>query len=352
MTPELSEPDVLASPGARRLVARAAKTNDAARALVVASESVATTTSVVKDVEAALGERLALTHVGIGQHAPHASIEAATAAAQRAGADLLVSIGGGSVIDATKFVAHALSDGFSRPLPTHVAIPTTLAGAEFTFLAGQTTEEDGKPTKTGMADPRIVPDVALLDPEACAPTPRWLWAATGIRALDHAVEGITSERATPESDARCLTAIHAFKEHLPRSSADGADLEAAQACLEAGHAASAGINLAGSGAGLSHKLGKAIGATWEVPHGVTSAMTLPAVLELEATRQPDRVALVAEALGTDDAARGVRDLVAACGLETRPLSAYGITKDDVPWIAAYALGRRDNEVERLVRGLL
>ena len=112
------------------------------------------------------------------------------------------------------------------------------------------------------------------------------------------------------------------------------------------------INEAGSGAGLSHKLGKAIGATWDIPHGVTSAITLPAVLRFEAQRRPQRVALVAQALGVDDAARGVIDLVERVGLERKALGSFGIRADDVPGIVTYALGREDADVAAVVTALL
>jgi alcohol dehydrogenase len=203
-----------------------------------------------------------------------------------------------------------------------------------------------------MSDPRIVPDVALLDAEACTYTPRWLWAATGIRAVDHAVEGITSSQATDESDERCLDAIELFAEHLPDAVNDEENLEAHTQCLEAGRQASAGINYAASGAGLSHKLGKAIGSTWDVPHGVTSALTLPKVLVYEAERQPERIQRVADALGVADAADGIRQLVADVGIERQPLAEYGIEGTDVPWIVEYAIGKRDDDIEKLTLELL
>ncbi|PSG98232.1 hypothetical protein BRD56_01145 [Thermoplasmatales archaeon SW_10_69_26] len=351
--PSIREPDVLNEPGARERAGWAAEAAERENAFVIASGSVQRETPIVADVEEALEDFHVGTHVGIGQHAPKDNVEKATEAARRADADLLVSVGGGSVLDAAKFVQRELSDGFETEIPAHVAIPTTLSGSEFTILAGWTAEgSDGQPVKTGMSDPRIVPDVALLDGEACTYTPRWLWAATGIRAVDHAVEGITSSQATEESDERCLEAIELFAEHLPEAVDDADDVEAHTQCLEAGRQASAGINYAASGAGLSHKLGKAIGSTWDVPHGVTSALTLPKVLEFEAERQPERVALIEDALGVDDAADAIRQLVADVGIERKPLKEYGIEGTDVPWIVEYALGKRDDDVEQLTLELL
>lgn len=349
----IREPDVLNQPGAREQVDKACQAGQRSRAFVIASGSVERETPIVDDVEAALGEFHAGTHVGIGQHAPQENVEKATEAAEQADADLLVSIGGGSVLDAAKFVQRELSGGFEDPIPAHVAIPTTLSGSEFTLLAGWTTTgADGKPVKTGMSDPRIVPDVALCDAEAASYTPRWLWAATGVRAVDHAVEGITSPQATEESDERCVRALELFDEHLPTAVKNPADTDAHTGCFEAGREASAGINYAGSGAGLSHKLGKALGSTWDVPHGVTSALTLPEVVAFEADRQPERVQLVADALGVEDVREGVLDLIDRVGIERKPLAEYGVEPTDVPWIVEYALGKRDDKVEKMVLDMI
>jgi alcohol dehydrogenase class IV len=353
MSENIREPDVLNESGARERAAWAVEAAESENAFVIASGSVHRETPIVTDVEEALGDTHGGTHVGIGQHAPVENVEKATEAAREAGTDLLVSIGGGSVLDAAKFVQRDLSDGFEGPVPAHVAIPTTLSGSEFTILAGWTKKgSDGKPVKTGMSDPRIVPDVALLDAEACSYTPRWLWAATGIRAVDHAVEGITSSQATDESDERCLRAIELFDEHLPAAVDDNEDLDAHTGCLEAGREASAGINYAGSGGGLSHKLGKALGSTWDVPHGVTSALTLPEVVAFEKDRQPERVALIEEQLGVDDARQWVLDLVEAVDIERKPLEEYGVEPTDVPWIVEYALGKRDSDVEQMVLAMV
>lgn len=345
----IREPDVLNKPGARHEVEKALQAGDRERAFVIASGSVERETPLVSEVEHALGDAHAGTHVGIGQHGPQENVNKAIEGAQQADADVLVSIGGGSVIDAAKFVQREVSNGFEDAIPAHVSVPTTLSGAEFTILAGWTVEgPDGKPVKTGMSDPRIVPDVALLDAEACSFTPRWLWAATGIRAVDHAAEGITSPDADDEVDTRCERALKLFDEHLPPAVEDAKDETAHTQCLEAGREASAGINYAGSGAGLSHKLGKALGSTWDVPHGVTSALTLPVVMAFEEERQPERAQRIADALDAATAQEGVLDLIDRVGIEREPLSEYGIEPTDVPWIVEYALGRRDDKVETMV----
>ncbi len=349
----IREPDVLNRPGARHDVGKAIEGGSRERAFVIASASVERETPLVSDTVAALGDAHVGTHVGIGQHGPRSSVEDAIRKATESEADVLVSIGGGSVIDAAKFVQREMSNGFEGRIPAHVAVPTTLSGAEFTILAGWTVEgSEGRPVKTGMSDPRIVPDVALLDAEACSFTPRWLWAATGIRAVDHAAEGITSPDADDSVDERCVRALELFNAFLPAAVEDAKDQEAHTQCLDAGRDASAGINYAGSGAGLSHKLGKALGSTWDVPHGVTSALTLPVVMAFEEERQPERTALIADALGARSASEGTLGLIERVGIERRPLGEYGIEPTDVPWIVEYALGRRDAKVEGMVLDMI
>src|SRR5215211_3824872 len=151
------------------------------RAFVITGRSLNEKTSLISRVEAMLGGRHAGTFAGIGQHTPGGTVERAAVEAETAAADLLVSVGGGSVIDGTKAVARQLC------YPAQVAVPTTLSGAEWAHRAGVTDEGLGR--KRGFADPQTVPPVVILDPRATVFTPEELWLSTGIRALDHAVEG-------------------------------------------------------------------------------------------------------------------------------------------------------------------
>ncbi len=164
------------------------------RAFVVTGRTLYEKTDLVRRVEGLLGEKHAGTYVGMSEHTPGSAVEEA---AGRAGdADLLVGVGGGSVIDGTKAVAVRLG------YPFQVAVPTTLSGAEWAHRVGVTDEAKGR--KAGFADERAVPPVVILDPQATVFTPERLWLSTGIRALDHAVEGFldTLARAyiSPERD--------------------------------------------------------------------------------------------------------------------------------------------------------
>src|SRR5215217_2607668 len=175
-------------PGSLDQIKEEARAKDLA--FVVTGRSLSEKTDLVRRVEKLLGGKHGGTFSGMGQHTPGSSVEEATRQAR--GSDLLVSVGGGSVVDGTKAVARELG------YPTHVAVPTTLSGAEWAHRVGVTDEESGR--KGGFADPRAVPQVVVLDPETTLFTPEKLWLSTGIRALDHAVEGLLYGGEHPVTD--------------------------------------------------------------------------------------------------------------------------------------------------------
>jgi alcohol dehydrogenase class IV len=265
------------------------------RAWIITGHSLATQTPLIQRAEAVLGARHAGTYAGIRQHAPERDIAEATHAAREGRADLLVSVGGGSPIDATKAVARSLAGG-DGTFPPHIAVPTTLSAAEFSHLAGFT--EEATKTKTGFADVRATPRVVILDPEMTVATPMWLWLASGIRALDHAVETLYSPGDHPVNDVLALQAIRGLFEFLPRSRAEPEDLAVRQQCQLAAWMSYFGPASANAAAGLSHTIGKRIGATYDVPHGVTSCIILPHVMRYKATSDTDasRLAPMARAL--------------------------------------------------------
>jgi alcohol dehydrogenase class IV len=160
------------------------------RPFVITGQTIAEKTRLVDTVEKASGRKLAGLFSGIKQHAPISGIKQAVSEVQRARADSLISLGGGSPIDSTKIAVKELSESFAKPIITHLAIPTTLSAAEFSYSAGMT--DDASKRKTGLRDPRLVPRFIFLDPKITVDTPSWLWACTGIRSLDHAVESVYS----------------------------------------------------------------------------------------------------------------------------------------------------------------
>ena len=258
--------------------------------------------------------------VVIAQHAPMSQIDGSVDEASSARADGIVSFGGGSAIDAAKIISVRLGDG-GRALP-HVAIPTTLSVAELAAGAGFTNEAGDK---AGMRNPMLLVETVIYDAELTLATPMELWLSTGIRALDHAVEGFLADGEHPFNDVMALEAIRRLFESLPRAKASPEDLDVR---TENQLAAWFSFTLPGASAsGLSHTLGKQIGARHGIPHGVTSCLLLPHVIRYLERRMPDRVAMLTAATGPDPAAQ-VEGLIESLGLPQR-IAASGIGEPEL-----------------------
>ena len=307
------------------------------RAFVITGRSLNEKTDLIRRVETSLGGKHAGTFAGIGQHTPGGSVEKAAAEAETAAVDLLVSVGGGSVIDGTKAVARELG------YPAQVAIPTTLSGAEWAHRAGVTDESMGR--KKGFADPRTVPSVVILDPEATVYTPEVLWLSTGIRALDHAVEGYLYGGDHPITDVTGLEGARRLMENLPLSRRTPEDLEVLLELQLAAWLAYFGpLN---TPMGLSHELGRRIGASYEVPHGITSCIILaPSLNVLREQIDDERWNGLSEALGGEPPER-IASLVEELGLPTS-LREVGVPEEDLASIAG-EYGDREKEVADILR---
>jgi alcohol dehydrogenase len=262
------------------------------------------------------------------------------AEARRVGADAMVSFGGGSPIDTVKNAAWQLMGG--RPGPRtidfsgaateskaggeilHVAIPTTLSAGEFT-PAGGVTDESTK-VKGGVADPRLQARVVILDPTMTVETPAWLWASTGMRALDHAVEGSYSTRHQLVTDVLATRAIALLTEHLlPSLQTHGEDeLENRVKCQVSAWLSIFGMS--NTRGGISHALGHQIGPMWNVPHGITSCITLPHVMRFMAGVAAERFGPIAEGFGVRFDAKSPN----AAALECADRTAKFIGKFEVP----------------------
>ena len=249
----------------------------------------------------------------ISQHAPMSEIDAG--AEQSTGAQGIVSFGGGSAIDAAKIISVRLADNGSA-LP-HIAIPTTLSVAELAAGAGYTNEAGDK---AGMRDPRLLAEAVIYDAELTLATPMQLWLSTGIRALDHAVEGFLAPGEHPFNDALALDSIRRLFDSLPRAKASPQDVDVR---TENQLAAWFSFTLPGASAGgLSHTMGKQIGARHGIPHGVTSCLLLPHVMRYLERFEPERMAVLAEVMGGNPA-NCVQRLIAALGLP-QGVAQYGV----------------------------
>jgi alcohol dehydrogenase len=258
------------------------------RALVVTTDAVAAL-PILKDVTDSLGDRCAGVFSGVVMHVPRKTTEDLQREIEGVDADSVVSFGGGSPIDSSKVALFGLLD---RRQIIHMAVPTTLSAAEYTH-AGGVTDESTK-IKSGVYDPRVLPRTVVNDPVLALSTPDWLWVSTGMRALDHAIECAYAIRHQPISDTLAAKAISLFVEHLPASVRTATE----ERIAHRGHCQMAAwfsiYGAMNTRFGLSHLLGHQIGPRWNVPHGVTSCITLPNAMRFMANIAPQRFGPIAE----------------------------------------------------------
>ncbi len=244
-------------------------------------------------------------------------VEGGLAALTAAQADTVVAIGGGSVIDTGKAVALLATNGGSivdyqganklkRPKLPLVAVNTTAGtGSEvtrFTIITDPVTS-----VKMLIADPHIIPEVAIDDPLLTVTCPPLITASTGVDALTHAIEAYVSVRSTPLSDLLALSAIGKIARSIRAAHHNGEDL-AARTTM---HVASleAGMAFSNASVALVHGMSRPIGAYFHQPHGISNSVLLPHVMEWSIEGSPERFADIARALGVETA--GLRDLEAA-----------------------------------------
>jgi alcohol dehydrogenase class IV len=294
-------------------------------------------------------------------------VGACAAAAKDSGADSFLALGGGSVMDTAKgadiIFAHGGevgdyegvwtlprgAEGMGRPLPLAplAAIPTTAGtGSEVSPVAVIKDTERG--IKVIIIDLPIAPSLAILDPDSTATLPAVIAASTGMDALTHAIEGVTSTEWSPFGDAYALHALRMIRDNLERAVADTSDEEARANMLVAANLAIAPTGFGASG--ITHSMSHPCGARHGVPHGVANAINLPVTIEFNAEAGEgvaDRYREIADLLGADAAgpaegvggalAGWVRDLTARLGLPTR-LSEVGVPEESIPQLAEDAMG--------------
>jgi alcohol dehydrogenase class IV len=295
---------------------------EAERVFVLSTRSLS---SHVKEIEALVGGAHVGTHSAIRQHTPSSDVDEAVRKAR--GCDALVAFGGGSVVDATKAVAHALGK-----LP-QITIPTTLSSGEFTPFAGVTDEATRR--KGGVYDPEIIPRVVIHDPDVTRHTPESLWLSTGMRAIDHALETLWARQPHPYCDTLAAEALRLLWTRLPESRDPDASEVRADCLLGSWLSVSGILNV---GTRLSHPLGHQIGSFWNVPHGVTSCIALPGVMRFLASRsQPaqQRIASIFGVATPAQAADALERFIADLGVPTR-LRDVGAVRNEIPQVAQAA----------------
>ena len=313
--------------------------------------------ALVGRVVQSLGTRFSGKFDAISAHSPREAVIAGAEALRNARADLVVAVGGGSVIDATKVMLLAVWRGVGSVEELSalagvrgsaaneasawsadpqglrmIAIPTTLSAAEFFPSAGVTDVQ--RRVKQMYFHPLFVPRAVILDPAATLETPMDLLLSTGMRAVDHAVEGWCSVKSAPIADAANREAMRLLAHSLSQTKNEPKDLEA-RALAQHGMWLSRIASMAGIPNGASHGIGYLLGGGRGVPHGITSCITLPPVMEWNAGINAARQAEVSAAFGGagEPAGAVLRRFIAGLGLPTR-LREVGIGREELPSIAA------------------
>lgn len=307
------------------------------RAIVVTGKTLGASPLLDK-VTGAMGAACAGIFRGAKQHVPRGTVQQLQAEIERLDADSLVSFGGGSPIDTCKVASHAF---LAKRKLIHIAVPTTLSAGEYTHAGGVTDETTL--VKSGVSDPRLQARTVLNDPELTLDTPAWLWVATGMRSFDHAIECIYAIRHHPLSDTLASKAIALLLEHLPASTQGNRGDQVVHRgwCqMAAWFSIFGAMNTRFS---ISHLLGHQIGPRWNVPHGVTSCITLPHAMRFMAGIAPERFGPIAAGFGLPFDPAKPKTAALACA----DAAAKFIAQFEVPHTLKDA-GVPRNEIEQIV----
>jgi len=279
-------------------------------------------------------------------------VDDAIAALKAAGSDVVVALGGGSVIDTAKAarLCAQLNCTFREfqskapvyPAPTLplIALPTS-AGTGSEVSGGSVISDPEAGRKAGIANGNLRAQVALVDPVLTYSMPPSMTANTGIDALAQAIAGIIAKCSTPIGDAIGYEAVHMMTPALVAAFKDGND-KTARAGMAAG-SMMAGLTMNISDCTAEHSLGQAIGGLKHVPHGLTIGLVLVETLTREAKIVPEKMERVADAMGvpqdgTKDGSRcvnAVRKILAE--LQFPVLSSLGFVEGDIDELAEIAL---------------
>lgn len=325
-----------------------------ARILVSISRSLNNSSNVVSELQNLFSEKIVAVTSLLSEHSPYDKVFELAAEIRRHDATHILSIGGGSVIDGTKIALMVATKEINSPEEldlntyatkegtvieewpvTHIAVPTTLSGAEFTPLAGATSSVTGR--KEGFLNRHLVPDHIILSSTLSLHTPERLWLSSGIRSIDHSVETMCAPAVDPEIADACAKGLKLLHSGMSGSRSNGGNLDCRAESQMGVYYATAGLSLYRMGA--SHGLGYLLGIIGHVPHGLTSCVLLPAVMtyNLAATEVPQaRIANILGAGSAEEAGPALREFIGYLGLPNR-LSEIEVSEADLAEIRDAAL---------------
>jgi aldehyde dehydrogenase (NAD+) len=304
-------------------------------------------TGLVDKIKKVIGSKLAGVFADVPQDSGMEVVDAGTEYALSVGADVIVSLGGGSVIDTAKGISILMKQGGSladfegfqmltEPQIPHISVPTTAGtGSEVSMGAVILNREAGQ--KIILGEDHIIPRMAVLDPTLTESLPPGLTASTGMDALTHAIEAFVATMKNPVSDALALWAMKTIARYLPLAVKNGSDLVARGQMQVA--AMVAGWSFSNGYLGAVHAMSHSLGAIKGVPHGTANALLLPHVMKFNLAEIPELTADIGHAMGFTDLAMsaveageaaiaGIENLLVEVGLP-RKLSEFGVTEDDI-----------------------
>ncbi|MDT8272436.1 MAG: iron-containing alcohol dehydrogenase, partial [Desulfomonilia bacterium] len=255
----------------------------------------------IEHIKAALGNKCVGIYSDVPQDTGVEVVDAGAEYARKQGADIVISVGGGSVIDTAKCMCILLTEGgklrdfngiqlLTRPQIPHLVIPTTAGtGSEVTTAAVVMDKEMGQ--KRLLVENYNVPRLAILDPKMTAKLPKLLTAGTGMDAMTHAVEALHSIQHEPITDGLAVHAIRLLARHLPTCIENGSDLVARGQVQIA--ATLAGWAFGNALVGIVHAMAHSIGAIAHVPHGLANGILLAECMQFNIESCPESYALVA-----------------------------------------------------------
>ncbi|MGA3083686.1 MAG: iron-containing alcohol dehydrogenase [Thermodesulfobacteriota bacterium] len=329
------------------------------RAIVVTDQGIIKA-GLLDKITSSLGDKCVGVFSDIPQDTGIDVVDRAAKFAKEKGADIVVSVGGGSVIDTAKCMCILLTEGGSlsdfegiqlltRPQTPHIVIPTTAGtGSEVTWMAVIFDKSKGQ--KILIVESFNAPRVAILDPTLTAKLPTLLTASTGMDAFCHAVEAISSMQREPIADALGLHAIRLLNKYLPQCVKNGSDLIARGQVQLA--ATMAGWAFGNAMVGLVHAMAHSIGAVSHVPHGIANGILLPHCMEFNLPNAQDYYAEIAQAMGVYEkgsttqqaakaAVKAVFDFTKKIG-HPQKLSEFGVKEENI--IKAADLSMSDGSI--------
>ncbi len=275
---------------------------------------------------------------------------------KKSGADLIITVGGGSSMDTAKAIGiisnnpefsdvvslEGTANTTKKSIPI-IAIPTTAGTASEVTINYVITDETNK-KKMVCIDPNSIPVVAIIDAELMYTLPKGLTAATGLDALTHAIEGLITKGAWEMSDMFELKAIEMITKHIETAVNEPSNVEARNGMAVAQYIA--GMAFSNVGLGLVHGMAHPLGAIFDVPHGVANALLLPTIMEFNASAALDKYTDIAKAMNVEVAGLSKEEIAHKVCNEVKELtkrvnipqhlSELGIKEDDLQILAESA----------------